>query len=991
MVYVAWIIAFLVTFTSAFFSVLYSLDWGAKKSIAWLTSMLMSFTMSVFVVDPIKVVFLAAVLSLLIRKPSSDEEDNSDDEEIQNKLQDDEDWVNEMPSDDDDEPEDKLGVPDPTRLAEAKEKMQKKAVMSDLIREIARYGLLVLVLMLIAYNNKDPSSYNMVKTFRDNFVHVELPLEDVRTGHDFWTWVNDTLIPGLYTGSWYNGKPTSLLEQQFLADKLSFRVGPARMRQLRVPPSESCLINVDVVGLVEGCTDEYSMELEDQMAYLPGWKYHPNASVLTDDLRWVYQSSADLGVDSTSGRLATYSGGGYEANFGTSNLRAKRVSGYLQSHGWIDRLTRAIIIEFTAYNANVNLFVAARYILEFGAIGAGLTGQYDIQVLLLYNYVGPFGIFNILIEVIYVVYLCYSMFKEGKSMKELGCKKYFADPWNMLEILIILGSLISIGFYATKTIITSFTLSSVQASRDDFVSFQSAITFHSAYSFTLAFVVFLSTLKFMKLLRFNKKISMLSATVRHSSAMMVPFGFQFGLVVFAFVHFASVAFGANSLSYTSVMGSFQTIFSMLLGKFDHQELAQLHWLLGPAMFIVFMIVVFLIIMNISFTIISESFAEVQKDIYNQENDYEILDFVLNGLKKSLRLVKSMVVAIDEDEGKDPVYIEFEPECIVERSNQLYRSVIRLYVKEGFEEEDTEAVLQEMSDSGISVDDLALSVMREHHNQVGPGGSIKLQVYREDIGVEWRPEVNSAGERVFVSRPCDSKWTLKETCSNTTKVTTRKAGKVGFFGDKVAKSVTFDDVFNSKPPPSHQKPPPIRKDQKGKDSWYIPGPGSPDNIDVVHSNSYQATAGFTTPTASSSRALLSRVTTAERKAPDNTGFPAAAVYVEPDESSPDEQILSGNDHEVENSAFDLPTDEADHLTPAVYVAPSHDDGWHDMFDQLTDDCSGTVEELDVVPAGEVGYVTGGDGGGTPDMWYSVPGEENRQSASQTFDLNDWDGL
>ncbi|XP_078695242.1 uncharacterized protein LOC144924161 [Branchiostoma floridae x Branchiostoma belcheri] len=989
MVYVAWIIAFLVTFTSAFFSVLYSLDWGAKKSIAWLTSMLMSFTMSVFVVDPIKVVFLAAVLSLLIRKPSSDEEDNSDDEEIQNKLQDDEDWVNEMPSDDDDEPEDKLGVPDPTRLAEAKEKMQKKAVMSDLIREIARYGLLVLVLMLIAYNNKDPSSYNMVKTFRDNFVHVELPLENVRTGHDFWTWVNDTLIPGLYTGSWYNGKPTSLLEQQFLADKLSFRVGPARMRQLRVPPSESCLINVDVVGLVEGCTDEYSMELEDQMAYLPGWKYHPNASVLTDDLRWVYQSSADLGVDSTSGRLATYSGGGYEANFGTSNLRAKRVSGYLQSHGWIDRLTRAIIIEFTAYNANVNLFVAARYILEFGAIGAGLTGQYDIQVLLLYNYVGPFGIFNILIEVIYVVYLCYSMFKEGKSMKELGCKKYFADPWNMLEILIILGSLISIGFYATKTIITSFTLSSVQASRDDFVSFQSAITFHSAYSFTLAFVVFLSTLKFMKLLRFNKKISMLSATVRHSSAMMVPFGFQFGLVVFAFVHFASVAFGANSLAYTSVMGSFQTIFSMLLGKFDHQELAQLHWLLGPAMFIVFMIVVFLIIMNISFTIISESFAEVQKDIYNQENDYEILDFVLNGLKKSLRLVKSMVVAIDEDEGKDPVYIEFEPECIVERSNQLYRSVIRLYVKEGFEEEDTEAVLQEMSDLGISVDDLALSVMREHHNQVGPGGSIKLQVYREDIGVEWRPEVNSAGERVFVSRPCDSKWTLKETCSNTTKVTTRKADKTGFLGGKVAKSVTFDDVFNSEASSSRQKSP-ARKKQNGKDSWYIPGPGSPDNIDVVHSNSYQATAGFTTPTASSSRALLSRVSTAaERKAPDNTGFPAAAVYVEPDESSPGEQVLSNN--EVENSAFDLPTNESDHLTPAVYVAPSHDDGWHDMFDQLTVDCSGTVEELDVVPAGEVGYVTGGDGGGTPDMWYSVPGEGNQQSASQTFDLNDWDGL
>ncbi|XP_078613154.1 polycystin-1-like [Branchiostoma floridae x Branchiostoma japonicum] len=998
MVYVAWIVAFLVTFTSAFFSVLYSLDWGAKKSIAWLTSMLMSFTMSVFVLDPIKVILLAALLSLIFRKPSSSEEDDTDDEEMKNKLQDDEDWINEMPPDDGDELEDKLGAPDPVRLAQAKEKMHKQAVMSDLIREIVRYMLLVLVLMLIAYNNKDPSSYNLVKTFRDNFVHVELPLETVRTDHDFWTWVNNTLIPGLYTGSWYNGKRTTLLEQQFLADKLSFRVGPARMRQLRVPPSDLCQIKLDVAGFVEGCTMEYSTELEDQMAYLPGWKYHPNASVLADALQWVYQSSTDLGVDSTSGRLTTYSGGGYEADFGTSNLRAKRASGYLESQGWIDRLTRAIIIEFTAYNANVNLFVAARYILEFGAVGAGLTGQYDIQVLRLYSYVGPFGILNILIEVVYVLYICYAMFKEGKSMKELGCKKYFGDPWNMLEILIIIGSLVSIGFYAAKTIISSFTLSSVQASRDDFVSFQSAITFQSAYSVTLALVVFLSTLKFMKLLRFNKKISLLSATLRHSTTMMVPYGFQFMLVFFAFVHFAIVAFGTNSLSYASFSGSGQTIFGMLLGKFDHKELTQLHWLLGPAMFIVFMIVVFLIMMNISFTIISESFAEVHKELYNQENDYEIMDFLLDGFKKGFRLVKSMVVAIDEDEDKVPVYVDFEPECIVERSNQLFHSIIRLYVREGFEDEDTKAVLQEMSDSGVSVEDLALSVIREHQSRGGPR---KLCVYREDIDVEWCPELNSDGERVFVSRPCNNEWTLKETRSTTKEAASRSGNLMGAFsGGKVAKSVTFDDVFEGMASPPHQgrdQKPTLRPGHrlKGRDSWYIPGPGSPDNVDVVHSNSYQATAGLTAPAVSRSRtpAELPTASTANMmKAPDNTGCPAAAVYIEPDESPQDELVFSDNDQEV-GEGFDFPTDEKDLLAPAVYVAPSHDDGWHDTYDQLTDDCSKTVEELEMAPASGMGYVMDDNGGGTtPDLWYSVPGEEeDRQPASDTFDLNSWDDL
>ncbi|XP_066267309.1 uncharacterized protein [Branchiostoma lanceolatum] len=393
------------------------------------------------------------------------------------------------------------------------------------------------------------------------------------------------------------------------------------------------------------------------------------------------------------------------------------------------------------------------------------------------------------------------------------------------------------------------------------------------------------------------------------------------------------------------------------------------------MFIVFMIVVFLIIMNISFTIISESFAEVHKDLYNQENDYEIVDFLLSGLKKGLRLMKSMVVAMDEDEDRVPVYIDFEPECIVERSNQLFHSIIRLYVREGFEDEDTKVVLQEMSDSGISVDDLALSVMREHHNH---GGSRKVHVYREDIDVEWCPELNSDGERVFVSQPCDSEWTLRETCSTAKRAAGRsdKRDSRGFSRSKIPKSVTFDDVFTGKASPPHhsrsQKPPTVHRQKGNRDSWYIPGPGSPDNIDVVHSNSYQATAGLSSTAVSRKPVALTTASTAAEKKP--TGFPAAAVYVEPDEISLDNQILSDNDKEVENG-FDFPTDERDLLTPAVYVAPSNDDGWQDMYDQLTDDCSGTVEELEVVPASEMGYVMDESGGETPDIWYSVPGEED----------------
>ena len=49
--------------------------------------------------------------------------------------------------------------------------------------------------------------------------------------NDFWEWMNQTLVPGLYNGAWYNGK---LGESGFLDDKMSYVVGVARLRQLRV-------------------------------------------------------------------------------------------------------------------------------------------------------------------------------------------------------------------------------------------------------------------------------------------------------------------------------------------------------------------------------------------------------------------------------------------------------------------------------------------------------------------------------------------------------------------------------------------------------------------------------------------------------------------------------------------------------------------------------------------------------------------------------------
>ena len=55
--YIAWVLAVLTMAASAFFVVLYSLEWGKTKSEAWLSSLFLSFFQSVIIMQPVKVIF----------------------------------------------------------------------------------------------------------------------------------------------------------------------------------------------------------------------------------------------------------------------------------------------------------------------------------------------------------------------------------------------------------------------------------------------------------------------------------------------------------------------------------------------------------------------------------------------------------------------------------------------------------------------------------------------------------------------------------------------------------------------------------------------------------------------------------------------------------------------------------------------------------------------------------------------------------------------
>jgi len=76
--------------------------------------------------------------------------------------------------------------------------------------------------------------------------------------------------------------------------------------------------------------------------------------------RWFYKSSEETQSVNYHGNVATYGGGGYFLDLSDNKTIASQMLKELEDHNWIDIGTRAVFIDFTLYNANVDVMVITK-------------------------------------------------------------------------------------------------------------------------------------------------------------------------------------------------------------------------------------------------------------------------------------------------------------------------------------------------------------------------------------------------------------------------------------------------------------------------------------------------------------------------------------------------------------------------------------------------------------------------------------------------------
>jgi hypothetical protein len=123
------------------------------------------------------------------------------------------------------------------------------------------------------------------------------------------------------------------------------------------------------------CLGDYNLLNEEKRSFQPGW-FHQTTEKSHSIIHrsFEYQSSKELDTYVYIGEHQTYRGGGYVYEFRGHLSEVRNNLSELHRFGWIDNKTRAIILELTLYNPNVQLFTSVTFLSEFLSTG-GISPQ----------------------------------------------------------------------------------------------------------------------------------------------------------------------------------------------------------------------------------------------------------------------------------------------------------------------------------------------------------------------------------------------------------------------------------------------------------------------------------------------------------------------------------------------------------------------------------------------------------------------------------------
>ncbi|XP_047496061.1 polycystic kidney disease protein 1-like 2 [Penaeus chinensis] len=636
---VAWILLLGLIAVSVFFVWSYGIMWGEIKTVKWCSSFITSFFISLLMSQWIKVLIMTTIGAACCKKMDNITEDIDCDEELP-ALKIDEEWKKPKPLDSSmSRKVHRVGGVDPKEpdVAALTTRLTKEREMSFVIRDIGAYCLFLLLLYVLVSGRTDENAFLLQDHLRNAFIkegHLEFDFSSkIVTADHFWYWSQNVILKELRAQRWYNDEPPYGL-RGFLGDRNNRIMGYAILRQVRSDPTR-CKVVKPMDGVVKSCSGSRGILDEDYRDYCAHWRVNATFSGACQYPEFHYKTAGELQTYPMVGYLGTYGGGGYVVRLkGAESDIIDRLY-LLQKLDWIDKSTRAVMLEFSTFNANINLFATASVIAEFNE-GGGIVPKWRFEPIRLLPKTGAAGYIVTLSEIIFVVCTVIFTLKELWKIKKQKCL-YFTSYWNIAEICILVTSYATVGVYVYRFLLTQEALDIFEETYGNgYIRLDSAALMDQFYLYLVAIICFFSTLKLIKLLQFNKRMDVLALTIRLCWDELSIFFVAFGIIFFAFSCLFYFMFLMQLQEFARFIAAVETCFKMMLGKFNFEAM-NIANPMSPILFFAFSVINSMILINIMLTIILKAFNDVKVDLEKRENKYDVIDFVWSSVRRALRV------------------------------------------------------------------------------------------------------------------------------------------------------------------------------------------------------------------------------------------------------------------------------------------------------------------------------------------------------------------
>ena len=297
----------------------------------------------------------------------------------------------------------------------------------------------------------------------------------------------------------------------------------------------------------------------------------------------------------------------------------------LREMNWIDKQTRAVFVEFSTYNPNINLIMVSTILVEFTSTGTILaTARFDPLNLFNDSTTGNMAILKTICEILFYAFIVYLAIVQLIDMANMSLTKYLGNFWIYIEWSIIISALVSFAMLiyrlgAAQQVLNFFKITQGYG----YMNLQRANESNQILTFSLGICVFLSSVKLLKLLRFNASIALLGSTLKLCFVELTSFSLVFFIIWFSFVQMLFILFRSNLIGYSTLIISMETAFQTMLGKFDVTQYMQTYQVLGPLVFAAYNITIITFALNIFISIITQAFEQVRRRAKVNPNRFDL--------------------------------------------------------------------------------------------------------------------------------------------------------------------------------------------------------------------------------------------------------------------------------------------------------------------------------------------------------------------------------